>query len=165
MIQNRRLNSAAEFEQMLSTEVFLLRENNITIPEDQPFPDVEEITRKRRYMWKQKSLMLRGFYSLQLKEWMKEYTLGKDLLVVRYERFKEEPQAVLDEICDFVGLPRYEFHEKHINKTYVPLGMWKNVTIDHTLRDVTKEYLQRVFKPYNDELADLLGEEWRGVYD
>lgn len=29
----------------------------------------------------------------------------------------------------------------------------------------TREYLHRFFKPYNDELADLLGEEWRGVWD
>jgi len=34
----------------------------------------------------------------------------------------------------------------------------------HQMSNSTEEYLERFFKPYNDELADLLGEEWRGVW-
>ena len=38
--------------------------------------------------------------------------------------------------------------------------------VDHwTIDDENRELLRKFYEPYNNDLADLLGEEWRGVWD
>ena len=34
-----------------------------------------------------------------------------------------------------------------------------------TMLPETRRYLSALFRPYNEQLADILGEEWRGVWD
>jgi hypothetical protein len=165
MLQHRTLKKNTTFDESLANELFLLREYDIPVASGEPFPVMDSVVNLRRFMWKQKSLMYRGFYATQLKEWMKHYTLGENLLVVQYERFRNEPQAILNEICDFLGVPTHIFPENHFNKTYVPLGMKKNQTSDFVLSNATRAFMKKVFQPYNEELADLLGEQWRGVWD
>ena len=96
--------------------------------------------------------------------WLEYYTLGQDLLVIRYEELKEQPMKVLNELLDFVGAPRYDFPQDVVNRSYSPKGKtWVDYAPNVT--DQVRDYLKRFYKPYNDELADVLGEHWRGVWD
>jgi hypothetical protein len=101
----------------------------------------------------------RGMYITQLLHWMRFFPLGESLLVVNYERFRANPQNVFFELLDFVGAPRFiptdKFRTEHNSKG----------PPEHPLSKETRNYLSALFRPYNDLLADELGEDWRGVWD
>jgi hypothetical protein len=161
-----RVNITSHFQAQLAKDLFLLREHNISVPPHEPFPRYQSLPPTQRNYWKQRNHLYRGMYALQLAEWMKHYTLGDNLLVLQYERFRQAPQQVLNDICDFVGIPQHLFDRDHFTKTYVLPGVNANATsIDIVVDNATHAYLQQLYRPYNDQLADLLGESWRGVWD
>jgi Sulfotransferase domain len=123
-------------------------------------------------IWKSRNLIHRGFYLEQLKPWLQYYTLGKDLLVVRYEEFKSDPEVVLGKIFDFVGVERPPpgtiYSEDVFAQQYGPGRMRGSPGAIAEVPPPTPgslEFLTQLYKPYNDQLADVLGEEWRGVWD
>ena len=82
------------------------------------------------------------------------------LLVLNYERFKKHPEQVFHQLLDFVGA----------TTPFTPAEGFGTLHNHHedrrgTMRPETRRYLSAVFRPYNEELADILGEEWRGVWD
>jgi Sulfotransferase domain len=128
------------------------------------------------HVWKQRNMIHRGFYLEQLQPWLEYYTLGKDLLVVRYEEFQRDPQKVLYQILDFVGV-------EHNNNTLSDSNIYNDTVLSQQYgpgryrgspgaiaecpppTPEALDYLRKLYKPFNDELADVLGEEWRGVWD
>ena len=106
----------------------------------------------------------RGFYAEQLAVWMRYFPLHENKLkVVRYEAFLENRTAVLREVLDFVGAPAMSFEDLDLEKSYSPER--PGPPFQGNLTDYVRGYLARFYKPYNDELADLLGEDWRDVWD
>ena len=123
-------------------------------------------------------MLLRGCYSRQISNWMQHFDLGKSLKVLQYERLERNQSEVLQDLLTFVGGPphnlSYEILKKDFGPTrsrekkpadssFVPTIPFKNTP--WSLRKETVTYLKHFYKPYNDELANLLGENWRGIWD
>jgi len=108
------------------------------------------------------AVLTRGFYAEQLSMWMRHFELDKSLKVIQYERFLENRTAVLAEVLEFVGAPPIGLEDLDLEKSYSPERA--GAPYKGKIPDTIHEYLRRFYKPYNDELADLLGEEWRDVW-
>lgn len=109
-----------------------------------------------------RNVVYRGFYANQIEFWLDYFPLGDKLMVVQYERFKKDKQAVIDEILEFVGASPYNYTDDVLHYNYFR----KNETrIDKGISDSLRNHLKKVYKPHNDRLADLLGEKWRDVWD
>jgi len=105
-----------------------------------------------------------GMYADQMEEWLQYFELGKDLMAVQFEKLQTNQSGeVFRRIFEFLGLPPPEFGDNVYGARHSGL----HVTNDPSklLSNATKEFLSRFYKPYNDRLADILGEEWRGVWD
>jgi hypothetical protein len=101
----------------------------------------------------------RGMYMIQLNRWMRLFPLGESLIVLNYDRFKYEPTKIFSELLDFVGVPPFipakGFATKHNARG----------PSQYPMSNATRKYLSAFFRPHNNMLADVLGEEWRGVWD
>lgn len=118
----------------------------------------------RRRKMLQCGVVCRGLYAQQLARWLKHFELGQTILVIRYERFVEDRSAVLAEIFSFLGAPSLELRdEAALERSYSP--HLKRQIEHQPLGNATREYLRRFYQPYNDELANMLGEEWRNVWE
>jgi len=116
----------------------------------------------------------RGMYITQLEHWLPYFPLAKgagdedggpeheegaSLLVLNYEQFKLDPAPTFARLLRFVGAP-----------PFVPAKGFGTVHNSHEYRGdqmlpETRRYLKALFRPYNQFLADKLGEDWRGVWD
>jgi len=120
-----------------------------------------------------------GMYALQLHEWMQYFRLDHQLKVVQYERFRSDRRAVFTEICQFLGLSTSfdiadEFFSQDLspgrqNDTYNYKGRLQRMKRRGVLerpfpKPHTVDYLLRFYKPYNDELVALLGDEWKDIW-
>lgn len=120
-----------------------------------------------------------GMYAHHLSEWMQHYELGKNLMVIHYEKFAANQREVFANISQFLGLPPVELNDTQLRQDYSPgrkvsmkkfhkhMAKLRKRGVIHRpkpMRDTT-EFLLRFYKPYNDKLADLLGEDWRGIWD
>ena len=88
-------------------------------------------------------LLLRGRYAEQLKRWFKFFPR---ILIVGYEDMVEDPQREYDKVLKYLGLPAFkpEFvRHGHLTKGGMPWG--------------TRRWLTNYFKPYNEQLYELLG--------
>jgi len=154
-------SNKSDFEDIIALDMKVLRIRNFTVASNEPFPQVQTVKLQRLHqMWKVKNSLYRGMYSDQLKPWLKYFTVGKDIMVIRFERMLEDPHAVLDEILDFLKVPRHSYDPKLLNESYSPVV----ATEKHLLKNTTRDYLLRFYEPYNNELAEMLGEQWRGVW-
>jgi Sulfotransferase family/Sulfotransferase domain len=171
-VERNQIPQNQTFDEHLAMDLEVLRrKGRFVLPpvEHQPFPEITEVrdTRVLSY-WKVKNLLYRGFYAEQLQHWIQHggYTLGENLLVIRYERLNDEPALVFDEILDFLNVPRHDYKDDHFNKSYSPSRHWGGARNDLFIQsDATRQFLKDFYQPYNDELADLLGEEWRDVWN
>eukprot|EP00934_Nitzschia_sp_Nitz4_P006603 Nitzschia sp. Nitz4//scaffold217_size45653//19694//20779//NITZ4_007223-RA/size45653-processed-gene-0.16-mRNA-1//1//CDS//3329542234//6593//frame0 len=112
------------------------------------------------------SFLARGFYSKQLIWYMKYFTLGETLLVVRYEDFQEKPVETLEGIIKFLTGKEKTVRKKVRKALGRDLGPEINPHRNsYPMSNHTERFLRLLYKPFNDELADLLGESWRNVWD
>ena len=74
--------------------------------------------------------------------------------VLKYEEFQKDPATAYNRVLGFVGLRNHTLktYEKHLAGRYEPMP------------ENCRRYLEKFFRAYNDQLADLLGEEWRNVW-
>ena len=156
------------FEETLAEDINVMRHEGYHVPQDDPvnatvLPPIRPGSRVLR-KYKTEGMLYRGCYARQLLPWLEYYTLGTELLVIRYEEMKANPIKVLNRVLDFVGAPRYDFPADAINKSYSPhSSSWIDYSFD--VSEEAKAYLRRFYKPYNDELAALIGDEWKNVWD
>jgi hypothetical protein len=164
MRSRNQLKEKDTFELMLATDLKVLELHNFSLVRNEPFPRLERVRRRRvHHLWKAKNLVYRGLYAEQLLPWLEYFTVGEDLLVVQFERMMYEPHAVLDEIWTFLDVHLHRHEEGHLNKSYSPVTHNASKH-DMRMNDSTREYLQKLYKPYNEQLADILGEKWRDVW-
>jgi hypothetical protein len=102
----------------------------------------------------------RGLYAIQLRQWFNAFKeAGKslnDVLVIQSELMKEEPNLVYANILGFLGLrhePLKDSDEKFVGKYNI------------SLKTETRKMLELLYAPYNQELYELLGDDWTGVWD
>jgi hypothetical protein len=117
-----------------------------------------------RHRPKLQGLLYRGCYHHQLRNWLSLFKLGQNLLVVNYESLDRDPESVLKEILDFVDAPKYQYSDQAFNRSYSPSQHW-NGRYTESMINTTRQYLEDFYRPLNDKLADMLGEEWRGIWD
>eukprot|EP00934_Nitzschia_sp_Nitz4_P006322 Nitzschia sp. Nitz4//scaffold217_size45653//17870//18913//NITZ4_007222-RA/size45653-processed-gene-0.23-mRNA-1//1//CDS//3329542231//6312//frame0 len=117
--------------------------------------------------WNYKSFLARGFYARQLVWYMRYFSLGESLMVVRYEDFQQKPAETLGRIMEFVT-----GKDTPVSETVrLALGTDLGPTYTHRqesyfpMSNHSEQYLKRLYKPFNDELADILGESWRDVWE
>ena len=109
-------------------------------------------------------MLPRGMYALQLVNWIEHFSLGSTLKVVQYESFVQNRSRVLNEILDFVGARPHHLPANVLADAYGPTRGIKR-EVNETLSPNTRSYLEQFYKPYNAKLADLLGKEWRDVWN
>ena len=94
-------------------------------------------------------LVSRGYYEEQLARILAIFNRDQ-VLVLESSRLRSRPREVLDQIIDFLGLPRFEWPEQilvpHHSREYV-----------NTIDSETKSMLTEVYGPHNERLFELLG--------
>jgi len=127
-----------------------------------------------------------GMYAPQLTLWLRYFELGRDLHVAHFEALNARHYDGFEIISEAMGLPPFKYPKNLVdhytnghNSTAVgggggvrgggggndkERGGGGGGGIG-SMSDTTREYLQRFYKPYNDHLAQLLGEGWRGIWE
>ena len=91
------------------------------------------------------SYLARGVYDDQLKKWL-DYLPREQLLIIQSEDFFRDPAGNFVKTLRFLGLPEYKLMSyKKFNASQVS-------SMDITMR----EYLINYFRPYNEDLYELL---------
>lgn len=95
------------------------------------------------------SYLSRGIYVEQIKNWL-DYFSREQLLILKSEDFEANTDKVFSQVLDFLDISALAIKEYEINKveeySRIPPG------IEQQLKDY--------FKPYNQELSDLLKEDF-----
>ncbi|KAL7572733.1 hypothetical protein ACA910_009003 [Epithemia clementina (nom. ined.)] len=131
----------------------------------------------------------RGMYATQLQRWLQYYTLNENILVLCYEQFKANPRSVYNHVLRFLGVdmnhhppdsttgpnPTLSFlKEEDFRNIYRPEaqklalfllrqakmeGQGLAITTAEPLLPSTRKYLEAFYRPYNEQLARLLGND------
>ncbi|KAL9189728.1 hypothetical protein ACHAXT_009403 [Thalassiosira profunda] len=136
----------------------------------------EYAQKMQKYRGDRKGLLYRGLYAPLLLPWVEQFASEDRLMLVQFEAFmsleNEGNNTILSDVLGFAGVAensggggrrklaslvaearRRRLVWAHKNKAY------------DSLPDGVRQYLLHLFRPFNDFLADLLGDEWRGVWD
>jgi hypothetical protein len=92
------------------------------------------------------SYLSRGAYVDQLKEW-RRYFDEEQFLVLKSEDFFENPEAVLERVLDFLGLPHW----------VTGVSGERNEGEYERMNPITRRRLEKHFEPHNKRLYDFLG--------
>jgi hypothetical protein len=91
----------------------------------------------------------RGIYQPQLERWRTHFP-DDQLMVIQSERWFRDPPAVMDEVCDYLGIPPREELPRVMRNRNKPHEPFDQDVISH---------LREFYRPYNEELADYLDME------
>ena len=100
------------------------------------------------------SLLSRGMYELQLRSWYREFP-RENILVLRLEDMSSSDdgpgvQAVVDRALEHLDLPLYKVEDESA----------KNTRNYDPMKPETEQMLKRFYKPHNERMKTLLGDEW-----
>jgi hypothetical protein len=93
----------------------------------------------------------RGFYAEQLERFLTRFPRAQ-LLVLESRRLRDRPDEVIDEVSDFLGVPRMEHQGK---RSAIHVGEY-----DQKPPAETASLLRRVYRPHNERLFELLGRDF-----
>ena len=104
-------------------------------------------------------IIQRGLYAPQIKAYLKYWTPDVDLKVIAFDDLRKDPNKTLSLILEFVGAKPHNLTIHQLSKDFSPSFSYsKEVPILPVLKNTTRSYLSRFYRPYNFELAQLLGE-------
>jgi len=107
----------------------------------------------------------RGMYAPQLERWMKYFSLGESLLVLKFEDLKENPAVFYKQVLDFLRAPYFELKPEDFEKAYQTRGAYRRKGMVHLpLSNATRMYLEMFHEPYNKQLTDLLDRHFYGQW-
>lgn len=106
-----------------------------------------------------KEILVRGLYAKQLQPWLAHFKLNDDILVIQDEKFLDNQADI-----EYVGIPPFNLDSSVLSRDYSPNKKRKKKVQPVEMVKDTRVASHRLFRPYNQELADLLGEEWRNVW-
>jgi Sulfotransferase domain len=154
------------FAETVAEDLNVMRHEGFWLPHGDPFGSSHLGAPYGRLLRKYKTegMLYRGLYARQLLPWLEYYKLGTELLVVRYEEMRDDPVKVLNHLLDFVGAAPYVFPDDILNQSYSPRSSSWLTNYRPNITAEARKYLYDFYKPYNDELVALLGEEWRDVW-
>ena len=89
----------------------------------------------------------RGIYQPQIERWLTHFP-DDQLMVIQSERWFRDPPGVMDEVCDYLGLPRREQLPRVMRNRNKPHDPFDEEVIAR---------LREFYRPYYDELAEYLG--------
>lgn len=128
-------------------------------------------------------------YVYQLRRWFRHFdpTDREQVLVLSHESLVRDMGNAWRRILAFVGAPHHELSDRTLVTRYRPAlpgdddrGRRRSVeggggrtvppppsssAVHDRSNNDTRAYLVEFFRPYNALLADLLGDEWRGIWD
>ena len=93
-----------------------------------------------------RTYLIKSLYSLQLKNWLTSFSKDQ-LYFLSTEQLSSKPNETMSGIFNFLGLPRYTLSEFKKEKKAIYPEM--NIS--------TRNDLLEFFKPYNNELFSLIG--------
>jgi hypothetical protein len=125
------------FEDAIQIELKKLEQSN-----SKSVHDVKKYTIPRSYISK-------GFYSDQLKIWLELFT-PEQLMIVSTEDLESNPQKTLDEIYDFLKIPK--------NHKLIPEK--QKIASYPKMKDETREFLINLYKKNNVELFRMIGQKF-----
>jgi len=114
------------------------------------------------------SLLSRGLYELQLRQWMKEFDHDQFLVLKLEDMSQSFPQmhgnrdcsdvsdesgvqSTMNKVWKFLELPCYKVQDESAKNTR---------SYQKEIKDETKKVLERFYAPHNQRLESLLGTEW-----
>lgn len=111
--------------------------------------------------------LLRGLYAPQLLPWVQLFGTEDRLMVIQFESFFAEERAgnrtTLNQVLEFAGLVLNDTaHGRDRKKSTNQVWAMKR-TYD-PMPSKVREYLKHFFTPFNELLPELLGIEWRNVW-
>jgi hypothetical protein len=98
----------------------------------------------------------RGFYELQLRKWF-QYFPREQFLILKSEELDSDRETTMARVFEFLGIPNYiaRKHKKKIHQR----------SYSFTPKDDVYDFLYDFYRPYNQRLAQLLGPEWKDVWE
>lgn len=93
------------------------------------------------------SFISRGIYLSQIKRWHDFFSKDR-VVIIKSEDFYNYTQNIMDEICDFLEIERFNNYNFNVDKY---IGNYKN-KVDENICSVLKDF----YKPYNEELEKYL---------
>jgi Sulfotransferase family len=99
----------------------------------------------------------RGLYSLQIIQWQEAYQIANqplDLLVLSSDSTRSHPQQAFDRICDHLGISRHELEPETLD------GNQRDYSEIPPMSNATRQWLERIYEPYNQQLANILGKQF-----
>ena len=134
-------------------------EDAIDAEEERIAGEQEKIHAREDYMsraYRRYTYLLRGIYVDQIQEWHR-YFDSEQLLIIKSEDFREEPESALKQVQAFLGLP-----ERGLD---IEVVQGRNVGgYQQQMDPQTRRRLQVYFEPHNRRLYDYLGRDfgWNG---
>lgn len=147
-----------------------VREQQLNLRDKRSFEDaINDELKKERIRWHSRYLD-RGKYAQQIRNWYR-YFEKDQILILESKNFKEQPKETLQQVTQFLGISNY--YEKYFFENKGEEGLKKSVdkTNGETLKKYninkyknnlnkdTKEKLRGYYRPFDEELEQLLGRE------
>ena len=148
-----------------------------TFPEDASLAKyaklIEEYRGDRPY-----GLMLRGMYAPLLYWWVHFFSPEDRLMILQFEKFSaahnEGNRRMENELLQFAGIDvdneesrgdGYDENQLKDDGLDQKDSRWKNRGEYEDMLPIHRHYLTLFYKPFNDMLVDLLGDEWKNIWD
>jgi len=115
------------------------------------------------YDGKRGGLLFRGLYAPLLIPWVQQFAADDRLMILRFSDLYSKPNETVDEVLGFAGVNDTSIDEDYIIPKRIrknPDMKGKDISLDPTLR----LYLNLLYRPINKLLAELLGDDWQGVW-
>ena len=135
-------------------ESFLALINQDTFPtfEEMVQAEIKQIETQGINLYDYPDIVKRGFYALQIKEYLKFFALD-NIFIIQSEKFKSNQKVYLDKIVDFLEIPDFNWSKLKFKNKH--LGKYQKA-IDPSIELKLKDY----YRPYNQNLFQLIGQEF-----
>ena len=108
------------------------------------------------YNYRHFSYLTRGIYMDQLQNWMRYYP-REQLLILRSEELYSDPQAVLKQTLEFLGVKSGELNQEYRNYRRPSKKGYRKKEVPPKMDAAMRKRLVEYFEPYNARLYDFLG--------
>jgi hypothetical protein len=116
--------------------------------------EFEKISKDGQYMshkFPAYAYLYRSIYLDQITNWL-GYLPKKQILIIKSEDLFNFPQKIVNQIFKFLNLPKWEMIE---------FKQYHSETRDHKMNIETRKFLVEYFKPYNQQLYEYLGRDFK----
>ena len=136
--KNTQKNDNRTFEEMIKDDIENIQKNSTVSKDNFYFANFVE-----------NSFLARSFYAEQLDVWFKLFP-KEQILVIKSEDLANNTRKIMNQIFDFLGLPKYDL--MHVTKV--------NTLNYSPMKEETRSFLIDFFKPYNKKLYEFLNKNY-----